>query len=327
MALENIPLLEVIGLRTYFFSSEENRVVKAVDDVSFEINQGDRIAIIGESGSGKSTVSLSILNVLPPAARIVEGKILFEGENLLEKNSREMNRVRGKKIAMILQDTMLSLDPVFTVGDQIRETLRAHTQLRGDILEHRIRELLLDVRIPEPERRMKQYPHEMSGGMRQRIVGAIALSCEPKLLIADEATTNLDVTIQLQYLNLLKDIQKKTALTLLFITHNLGIVAELCDYVIVMYAGKVVERAPVMEIFDRPTHPYSKALLHAAFGLQDLTRRNPIPGEPPDLSNLPSGCSFHPRCSYKDDQCRNQEPPEETLSQTRTVKCWHPLGV
>ncbi len=287
-----------MGLSTHFFSFGGKRVVKAVDRVSFDVYDGDRVALIGESGCGKSTVSLSILQVLPPGARIVEGKILFEGEDLLEKTPKEMTRLRGKKIAMILQDTMLSLDPVFTIGDQIRETLQAHTDLAGDALDQRIMELILAVRIPEPRRRMRQYPHEMSGGMRQRIVGAIALSCEPRLLIADEATTNLDVTIQLQYLNLLKEIQKKTGLTLLFITHNLGIVAELCEYVIVMYAGKVVERSPVMDLFDGPAHPYSKALLQAAFGLGDLKKRLPIAGEPPNLANLPPGCSFHPRCSY-----------------------------
>ena len=173
---------------------------------------------------------------------------------------------------------------------------------------------------------MKQYPHEMSGGMRQRIVGAIALSCEPRLLIADEATTNLDVTIQLQYLNLLKEIQKKTGLTLLFITHNLGIVAELCEYVIVMYAGKVVERSPVMDLFDGPAHPYSKALLQAAFGLGDLKKRLPIAGEPPNLANLPPGCSFHPRCSFADQRCRQEEPPEVPLAQNRSVKCWYPVN-
>jgi oligopeptide/dipeptide ABC transporter ATP-binding protein len=322
---EKKPLLQVMGLSTHFFSFGGKRVVKAVDRVSFEIYDGDRVALIGESGCGKSTVSLSILQVLPPGARIVEGKVLFEGENLLEKTTEEMTRIRGKKIAMILQDTMLSLDPVFTIGNQIRETLQAHTELRGDALEQRIKELILAVRIPEPDRRMKQYPHEMSGGMRQRIVGAIALSCEPKLLIADEATTNLDVTIQLQYLNLLKDIQTKTGLTLLFITHNLGIVAELCEYVIVMYAGKIVERSPVMDLFDTPGHPYSKALLQAAFGLGDVKKRAPITGEPPNLASLPPGCSFHPRCSYADRRCGQEDPPEVSIGQNRSVKCWYPV--
>jgi oligopeptide/dipeptide ABC transporter ATP-binding protein len=236
-----------------------------------------------------------------------------------------MTQVRGRKIAMILQDPMMSLDPVFTVGDQIGETLERHTRLRGDSLIQRIKELLLAVQIPEPARRIRQWPHEMSGGMRQRIVGAIAISCEPKLLICDEATTNLDVTIQLQYLNLLKDLQKNTGVTLVFITHNLGIVAELCEYVIVMYAGKIVERAPVMDVFDSPAHPYTKALLDAAFGLQDQRKRKPIPGEPPNLANLPPGCSFHPRCLYADDRCRIEDAPEVTLGPGRSAKCWYPV--
>jgi oligopeptide/dipeptide ABC transporter ATP-binding protein len=249
----------------------------------------------------------------------------LDGEDLLKKSQKEMTAIRGKKVSMILQDPMMSLDPVFTVGYQIGETLRKHMSLRGESLLQRMKELLLSVRIPEPARRLKQYPHEMSGGMRQRIVGAIAFSCEPKLLIADEATTNLDVTIQLQYLNLLREIQQETGVALLFITHNLGIVAEMCKYVIVMYAGKIVERSPVMELFDGPAHPYSKALLEAAFGLQDLRKRVAIPGEPPDLSNVPPGCSFHPRCFQADDRCGREEPPEISLTDTRSVKCWYPI--
>ena len=323
--MEKKPLLQVKGLKTYFSSFGGKRVVKAVDDVSFEAYPGGSLALIGESGCGKSTVASSILRVLPPGAQTVGGKILFDGEDLLEKRPREMTRIRGKKISMILQDPMMSLDPVFTVGDQIGETLRYHIGLRGNPLEQRIKELLLAVKIPEPAVRIRQYPHEMSGGMRQRIVGAIALSCEPKLLIADEATTNLDVTIQLQYLNLLKDIQERTGVTLLFITHNLGIVANMCEYVVVMYAGKVVERSPVMNIFDRPAHPYTKVLLEAAFGLQDLRKRKPIPGEPPDLADLPPGCSFHPRCLYADALCRREEPPEASLTSNWYVKCWSPV--
>lgn len=318
------PILQVQGLITNFstFDGIEERVVKAVDDVSFDIAYGDTVALIGESGCGKSTLALSILQVLPPAGRIVGGKILFEGENLLEKSPREMTKIRGQKIAMILQDPMMSLNPVFTVGNQIGETLRYHLGLHNEALKQRIEELILAVNIPQPETRMKQFPHEMSGGMRQRIVGSIALSCEPKLIIADEPTTNLDVTIQLQYLNLLKDIQNRMRVTLLFVTHDLGIVAEICQRVIVMYAGKIVERALVMDIYDDPAHPYTRALLESAFGLRDLRKRAPVPGEPPDLANLPPGCSFHPRCSQVDDICRGEEPPEIVLSDTRTVKCW-----
>jgi oligopeptide/dipeptide ABC transporter ATP-binding protein len=323
--VENKTLLQVVGLKTYFYSFARTRIVKAVDNVSFEVNTGDRLAVIGESGCGKSTVAASLLRVLPPSGETVGGKILFEGEDLLPKSNQEMNAIRGRKIAMILQDPMMSLDPVFTIGDQIGETLKRHTGLRGDSLIQRIKELLTAVNIRDPERRIEQWPHEMSGGMRQRIVGAIALSCEPKLLICDEATTNLDVTLQLQYLNLLKDLQKNTGVTLVFNTHNLGIVAELCETVIVMYAGKIVERAPVMDVFDSPAHPYTKALLDAAFGLQDTRKRRPIPGEPPNLANLPPGCSFNPRCTFADDRCRKEEPPEVDMGPGRSAKCWHPV--
>ena len=323
--MEKKTLLQVAGLATYFFAFARTRIVKAIDNVSFEVNAGDRLAVIGESGCGKSTLAASILRVLPPSGETVSGKILFNGEDLLQKSNKEMTRIRGRKIAMILQDPMMSLDPVFTIGEQIGETLEQHTRLRGDSLIRRIKELLLAVQIPEPERRIHQWPHEMSGGMRQRIVGSIAISCEPQLLICDEATTNLDVTIQLQYLKLLKDLQEHTGVTLVFITHNLGIVAELCEYVIVMYAGKIVERAPVMDIFDSPAHPYTRALLDAAFGLQDLRKRRPIPGEPPNLASLPLGCSFNPRCKYADDHCRKEEPPEVTLAAARSAKCWYPV--
>jgi len=322
--MEEKYILEVKDLTTYYsvFDGFEQKTVKAIDRVSFSVISGDTVAIIGESGCGKSTLALSILRVLPESAMVLGGKILFEGEDLLTKSQKEMSRIRGKQIAMILQDPMMSLNPVFTIGNQIGETLRYHQGLRSQKLSERIEELLLDVKIPEPATRMKQYPHEMSGGMRQRIVGAIALSCGPKLIMADEPTTNLDVTIQLQYLNLLKDLQKKTGVTLLFITHDLGIVAEMCKNVIVMYAGKIVERAPVSNIYDDPAHPYTIALLKAAFGLQDLSKRNPIKGEPPDLADLPTGCHYHPRCDKKQIICSEKEPPEKNIGQGRTVKCW-----
>ena len=324
--MEKKPILQLVGLTTHFVGFAGKRVVKAVQDVSFEIDYGDTVALIGESGCGKTTVALSILRVLPPGAQIVGGKVLFEEKDLLEKSPKEMAGIRGAKISMILQDPMLSLDPVFTIGYQMGEPLRYHHKLRGEALIGRIKELLLAVKIPEPERRIEQWPHEMSGGMRQRIVGAIALSCQPRLLIADEPTTNLDVTIQLQFLNLLRDLQDKTGVTLLFITHDLGIVAEMCRYVMVMYAGKIVEQAPVTEIFDGPAHPYTKALLQAAFGLQDLRKRAPIPGEPPNPANLPSGCSFHPRCPEADELCRRKEPPGISLTVTKSVKCWKYVG-
>ena len=316
------PILQVVGLSTYFISLSGGDV-KAVQDVSFEISHGGTLAIIGESGCGKSTLAMSIIQVLPPAAKIMEGQILFDGEDLLKKDPKEMTSVRGKKISMILQDPLMSLNPVFTVGNQLGEGLRYHRRLSGQVLVEKIKKLLLDVRIPEPEKRINQWPHEMSGGMRQRIVGAIALSCEPQLIIADEPTTSLDVTIQFQYLELLKDLQEKTGVTLIFITHDLGIVAQMCQYVLVMYAGRIVERAPVMDIFDDPAHPYTKALLEAAFKLHDLSKRKSIPGEPPNLANLPTGCSFHPRCPVSEEICRLKEPPEITFDHNRTINCWH----
>ena len=322
--MEEKPILQVMNLTTKFttYQGTEKRTVNAVDDVSFDVSAGDTVALIGESGCGKSTLAQSLLRVLPPAGHILKGKILFEGENLLDKSPQEMTRIRGEKISMILQDPMMSLDPLFTVGDQIGEGLRFHRGLHGQALGRRIEDLLIAVRIPDPTRRMKQWPHQMSGGMKQRIVGAIALACEPRLIIADEPTTGLDVTIQLQYLDLLKDIQDRTGVALVFITHDLGVVAQMCRYVLVMYAGRIVERARVTELFDEPRHPYTKALLGAAFGLHDLSRKVPISGEPPDPGNYPPGCRFHPRCMAVMDVCRNEEPAEIRLEEGRSVKCW-----
>ncbi len=235
------PLLELQNLSTHYVSAQGTRVVRAVDEVTLRINAGETLGIVGESGSGKSTLALTILRVLPPAARIVSGKMLLEGEDLLLKSDEEMRRVRGKRIAMILQDPMASLNPLFTIGDQVAETLRVHEGASRSSAWNRARELLKAVRIPSPETRVTQYPHEMSGGMRQRIVGAIGISCEPRLLIADEPTTSLDLTIQAQYLALLRDLQREHGLALIFITHNLGIVAKMCDQLAVMYAGRVVE--------------------------------------------------------------------------------------
>src|ERR671937_226118 len=302
------PLLEVKNLRTYFVSAKGTRVVRAVDGARFTLNEGETLGIVGESGSGKTVTSLSILRLLPPAARIVDGEIWFAGENLLKKSEREMQRVRGSQITMILQDPLMSLNPLFTIGEQIAEPLRIHLSMRRQSLGERIKELLRGVRIPSPEVRMREYPHQMSGGMRQRIVGAIALSGGPELIIADEPTTNLDVTIQAQYLNMLKDLQRRTGVALLFITHNLGIVAKMCDRVAVMYAGRIVEQGSVREIFKAPRHPYSQALLSS---IPKIGSRDPlyaIPGQPPDLARLPGGCSFHPRCPHAWERCREEEP-------------------
>jgi oligopeptide/dipeptide ABC transporter ATP-binding protein len=291
--------------------------------VSFTLDEGETLGIVGESGSGKTVTSLSILRLLPAAARIVGGEIWFAGENLLTKSEREMQRVRGSQMTMILQDPLMSLNPLFTIGEQIAEPLRIHRGMRGHLLADRIKDLLRNVRIPSPEVRMREYPHQMSGGMRQRIVGAISISCEPRLLIADEPTTSLDVTIQAQYLNLLKDIQNRSGLAMIFITHNIGIVARMCDKVAVMYAGKLVERAPVRTIFNQPAHPYTEALLNAMPKMTDKAERLwSIEGQPPDLANLPPGCPFSPRCPKAEDRCHREVPPEYQVGDQHFTRCW-----
>jgi oligopeptide/dipeptide ABC transporter ATP-binding protein len=317
------PLLELKQLQTYFFSAKGTRITKAVDGVSFTLAEGETLGIVGESGSGKTVTSLSILRLLPAAARIIGGEIWFAGENLLTKSDREMRRVRGSQMTMILQDPLMSLNPLFTIGEQIAEPLRIHRGMRGKAIVDRVRELLQSVRIPSPEIRMREYPHQMSGGMRQRIVGAIGISCGPRLLIADEPTTSLDVTIQAQYLKLLKDIQTQSGLAMIFITHNIGIVAKMCDKVGVMYAGRLVERAPVRTIFNQPAHPYTEALLNAMPKLTDKTERLwSIEGQPPDLANLPPGCPFSPRCPKAMDRCRREVPPEFQVGENHSTRCW-----
>ena len=317
------PLLELDRLSTHYVSARGSRVVRAVEEVSLRVNSGETLGIVGESGSGKSTLALSILRLLPPAARIAGGKLLFEGENLLQKSDSEMRRVRGKRIAMILQDPMASLNPLFTIGDQVAEPIRIHEGAGRAAAWSRACELLKAVRIPSPQERLHQHPHEMSGGMRQRIVGAIGISCGPRLLIADEPTTSLDLTIQAQYLNLLRELQRAHGLALIFITHNLGIVAKMCDQLAVMYAGRVVELGPVKQLFSAPAHPYTKALLSSIPRIND--NRGPltaIDGQPPDLAALPPGCAFSPRCPRVFDRCREAPPPELTFGDNRSVRCW-----
>jgi peptide/nickel transport system ATP-binding protein len=314
-------LLEVRDLRTYIYT--RRGVVKAVDGASFSVRRGETLGIVGESGSGKSMTCLSILRLVPePGGRIVAGAIAFDGEDLLAKSREEMRELRGSQIAMILQDPMASLNPALTVGEQIAETLRLHRGLRGRALDARIVELLSQVRISDPERRVHAYPHQMSGGIRQRVAGAIAISCEPSLLIADEPTTSLDVTIQAQYLRLLKDIQRETNLAMIFVTHDLGIVAKLCDRVAVMYAGRIVETGRTRDIFDRPRHPYTIGLLSC---LPTLTLgRDPlvaIEGQPPDLATLPPGCSFAPRCPMAEARCHESAPALEVTAPDHQVAC------
>jgi oligopeptide/dipeptide ABC transporter ATP-binding protein len=317
------PLLQLDNLSTHYVSARGSRVVRAVDEVSLSINAGETLGIVGESGSGKTTLALSILRLLPPAARIAGGRMLFEGEDLLQKTDAEMRRVRGKRIAMILQDPMASLNPLFTIGDQVAEPIRVHEGSSRTGAWTRARELLQAVRIPSPETRLNQHPHEMSGGMRQRIVGAIGISCEPRLLIADEPTTSLDLTIQAQYLNLLRELQRAHGIALIFITHNLGIVAKMCDQLAVMYAGRVVESGPVAQIFEAPAHPYTQALLGSIPRMGDNRRRlTAIDGQPPDLAALPPGCAFAPRCPSSFDRCRAEPPPDQALGGARMVRCW-----
>jgi oligopeptide/dipeptide ABC transporter ATP-binding protein len=317
------PLLELENLSTHYVSARGSRVVRAVEDVSLRVNAGETLGIVGESGSGKSTLALTILRLLPPAGRIAGGKMRFEGEDLLQKSDAEMRRVRGKRIAMILQDPMASLNPLFTIGDQVAEPIRVHEGAGRAAAWRRACELLKAVRIPSPQTRLLQHPHEMSGGMRQRIVGAIGISCGPRLLIADEPTTSLDLTIQAQYLNLLRELQRAHGLALIFITHNLGIVAKMCDQLAVMYAGRVVESGPVRQVFKAPTHPYTQALLSSIPRMSDKCQRlTAIDGQPPDLAALPPGCAFAPRCPSAFDRCREVPPPELAPGDGRTVRCW-----
>jgi oligopeptide/dipeptide ABC transporter ATP-binding protein len=317
------PLLELDKLSTHYISARGTRVTRAVQDVSLTLEAGQTLGIVGESGSGKTTLALSILRLLPPAARIVSGALRFDGEDLLKKSPREMRHIRGKKIAMILQDPMASLNPLFTIGDQVSEPIRVHEGTPRRRAWEQARKLLASVRIAAPERRVREYPHEMSGGMRQRIVGAIAISCEPRLLIADEPTTSLDVTIQAQYLALLRDLQREHGLALIFITHNLGIVAKMCDTVAVMYAGRLIESGPVRRIFDQPSHPYTRALLESIPRLTDKDARlTAIDGQPPDPAALPSGCSFHPRCLKALERCRVEAPPLYSVGVQHQSACW-----
>ena len=319
------PLLHIKDLKTYYFGFRGTRVVKAVDGITFSLEAGETFGLVGESGCGKTTTCHSIVRLLPPGARIVSGSIELLGEDLVRKSPREMREIRGRRIATILQDPMASLDPLFSIYDQVAEPAYYHRGLWGRALRQRVRELLAAVRIPSPEARMKEFPHQMSGGMRQRIVGAIAQAGEPKIIIADEPTTNLDVTIQLQYLDLLKDLQRTSGVALIFVTHNLGIVAKMCDKVGVMYAGRIVEMQSVRGLFYHPRHPYTRALLDSMPKLGTKEPLYGIPGQPPDLSDLPLGCSFHPRCRYAVDRCRSEEPVEQPIDHGGTVRCWLPL--
>jgi oligopeptide/dipeptide ABC transporter ATP-binding protein len=316
-----MPLLVVDDLRTHFFT--RRGVVKAVDGVSFTLDAGETLALVGESGSGKSVTCLSLVRLVPePAGRVVGGRVLLDGEDLLQKSPAEMRRVRGKRIAMVLQDPMTSLNPALTIGTQVGEALRLHQGVRGGLLRARVVDALQRLRIPAASARLGQYPHQFSGGMRQRVSSAIALSCAPRILVADEPTTSLDVTIQAQYLELLEEVQEAAGVAVILVTHDFGIVAANADRVAVMYAGRIVEMGTTAQVFDRPQHPYTRALLRC---LPDASRRRgelvEIGGQPPDLAELPPGCPFAPRCPDRQAICE-QAPPTVSVGGGHVASCW-----
>src|SRR5579872_4054661 len=320
-------LLTVNNLRTYFFT--RSGVVKAVDDVSFVMKQGETLGVVGESGCGKSVTALSVMRLIAtPPGKIVGGEINFNGENILEKNREELTNLRGSSISMIFQDPMTSLNPVFTVGYQIAETVIRHRKdMSKDQAWKRAVEMLDLVRIPDAKRRAKNYPHEFSGGMRQRVMIAIALSCNPQLLIADEPTTALDVTIQAQILELMKGLSKEFGTAVMLITHDLGVVAGTCEHVNVMYAGHVVESAPVGQIFDTPAHPYTVGLLRSIPRLDQKrgSQLLPIAGQPPDLSKTIVGCPYAPRCPKVQSRCRQERPELKPVGRgVQAAACFYP---
>ena len=319
-------LLDIRGLRTQFFT--DDGLARAVDGVSYSLEKGETVGVVGESGCGKSVTALSVLRLIPdPPGKIVEGEIIFEGTNLLELSSADMRRIRGNDISMIFQEPMTSLNPVFTIGNQITEAVRLHQGLnKKDALDKAVEALKL-VGIPVPERRVHEYPHQLSGGMRQRAMIAMALSCNPKVLIADEPTTALDVTIEAQILDLMRTLQDELGTAIIMITHDLGVIAEMARKVVVMYAGKVVEQAPVERIFASPNHPYTQGLLQSlprvdkdASGAKQ--RLQEIPGIVPSLLNLPTGCKFASRCPSVMPQCKEQEPPLEQVAGEHFSACW-----
>ena len=316
------PILKIENLKTSFMTS--NGEVQAVRGVSFSVDKGEIVGLVGESGSGKSVTSMSILKLLADTARIKEGKILFEGEDLARYSKAQMRKIRGGKISMIFQDPMSSLNPLIPVGKQVAEMIREHHPEKSkEDIKKEVLELFSRVRIPEPEKRYKSFPHEFSGGMRQRVMIAMALANRPELLIADEPTTALDVTIQDQILKQLRELKKEYGTSIIFITHDLGVVAELCDRVVVLYGGLVMEEASIFDIFEHPSHPYTLGLLASIPALdQDKNKRLlPIPGSPPDMTKPPVGCPFAPRCPYATDACKTERPQLRELEKGHFVAC------
>jgi oligopeptide/dipeptide ABC transporter ATP-binding protein len=313
------PLLNIEGLKTYFFT--EAGIVKAVDDISFNLKKGESLGLVGESGSGKTVTALSVLRIVPKPGKITDGKIEFNSEDLLKKTEKEMQRIRGSAISIIFQDPSSSLNPVYNVETQLRDVIMAHQTVSKTEAKKKVIELLEVVGIPESETRMREYPHQFSGGMKQRVAIARALAFEPTLLFADEPTTNLDVTIQAQVLNLLNDLKKKFGMSLVMITHDMGIIAKMTTRVVVLYAGHVYEIAKTYDLFERPRHPYTEALLAAVPRLDMRKTLRVIPGNIPNLIEPPSGCRFHPRCNYAKQICKEDIPVLEEIEPEHFVAC------
>ena len=316
---ENI--LSVQNLHTSFHTDKGE--VKAVNGVTFNLEKGKILGIVGESGSGKSVTAYSIMRILEKNGRITEGKILYKGQDIAEFSEKQMREFRGKCCSIIVQDPMTSLNPVFTVGNQLREAIELHTDRKGKEAEARAIEMLTLVGVNEPEKRVKQYPYELSGGMRQRVMIAMALACEPDILIADEPTTALDVTIQAQILELMQSLQKKLGMAIIMVTHDLGVIADMCDEIIVMYGGRVCERGTAEDIFYRPHHEYTKGLLRSIPNVDRIGEKLiPIPGTPINLLNMPKGCAFCPRCEEAMKICIEEQPPEMQMPDGHFASCW-----
>ncbi|QNO15693.1 ABC transporter ATP-binding protein [Alkalicella caledoniensis] len=315
-------LLTVKNLKTYFYT--EDGVVPAIDGVNFDVAPGETLGIVGESGCGKSVTSLSVMRLIPnPPGKIEDGEITFDGKDLLAMSEAEMRKIRGNEISMIFQEPMTSLNPVYTIGDQLTEAIKLHQGKNSkEATKHAI-EMLKLVGIPLPDKRVNEYPHQLSGGMRQRVMIAMALSCNPKLLFADEPTTALDVTIQAQILELMKKLKTELGTSIIMITHDLGVIAEMADRVIVMYAGRVVEEGPVLDIFKDPLHPYTEGLLNSIPKIEgEKERLKPIEGVVPNPLDMPSGCRFHPRCPYVTDRCKEEIPTLQDKGKGRNVACF-----
>ena len=313
------PLLSIDGLTVEFPSAKG--ALRAVDDVSLHVNRGETLGLVGESGSGKSMTALAVIGLVPPPGRVAGGSVRFNGADLTGMRERDLRRIRGAGVGFVFQEPMTALNPVFTIGSQLIETLAAHDIARGKAAERKAAELLDAVRLPDPERRLRDYPHQLSGGQRQRALIAMALACDPALLIADEPTTALDVTVQAEILDLLREMKSRLGLALLLITHDLGVVAETADRVAVMYAGRIVEQSPVAELFSDPLHPYTRGLLGSMPGREQGRQLRAIPGVVPPLGNLPPGCTFAPRCPDRFEPCDKARPGDALLGE-RSVKCY-----